>query len=82
MIWTYGSDGHLGELFKGFCDGNGGIGHEATLALFVGEVVAGSRSSRGCVTNGAVTCSSLNFLTLVPSAIHPGLADCGGVPSL
>ena len=40
-IWTYGGDGHLGELFEGFCDGNGGIGH---------EIVAGQAGSgRGCV---------------------------------
>jgi hypothetical protein len=42
-MWTYGSDGHLGELYKGFCDGNGGIGYEATLALCCGLVDVGSR---------------------------------------
>ena len=65
-IWTYGGDGDLGELFEGFCDGDGRVGHGGTLALLA-RLWPGR--GRGCVTKGAVTgAAPLNFLTPVPSA--------------
>ena len=82
-IWTYGGDGDLGELFEGFCDGDGRVGHGGTLALLA-RLWPGR--GRGCMTKGAVTgAAPLNFLTPVPSAIQrgrrpwPGLVDCGGL---
>ena len=62
-ISTYGGDGHLGELFEGFCDGNGGI------------VVAGQAgqagSGRGCVTNAVTGAAPLLDTCALPRPAVP-----------